>query len=392
MRESLRMRLLDDFVAAIVTLLLLCGVARAAQPFVTPEKESRLRQLTPVSSYAQDPDVWFYTEKEMPRAFQFAGPGQVRTGFIWGYYNLSGDAAEAAKEHGRGGHPNNYVEFPWAKPGGTDHCANTDSFKFLKLPAGKPVVYFRKRVAGNFDNNLPYTDVLSWVYPVGTKFGEVLIQRGPDGYDYPFEMRVRERLAGKWTVEIFRPFPTAESLVRAVSSAPGTDALVNHLTQRATLPVKTLTDAEHRTNRAFSETSAVDEIPALPEDLVSKLLMREFQPADGELWRDNCFAPTTKARWHIVPAGYTGGFLGNDQTSCRRCHDSALQHADHFDEPRQWYGFTRGADEILSWHPLEPGCIAQHGEMITPRIRPASFVEPYNPAVHDAATYHELLK
>jgi hypothetical protein len=367
--------------------------ALAAQPFVSPEKEARLRQLVPVPEYANDPDIWFYTEREVPRAGQFAGPGASSTTFVWGGYNISGDPPEQAKGHGRGGHPNNYVEFPWAGPGGTDRCANVKSVKFLKLPKNLPIVYYRKRVRGDHDNNLPFTDVLAWVYPVGTKFGEVLTQRGPDGYDYAFEMRVRERLSGAWAVEIYRPFATAESLLAAVQNLPpfaGQAELVQHLSAENSLPVRTLSD-RHRTSKAFSDTAAEDYLPAIDESIVRKLLTeRQWEPALGESWRANCAAPTTRAGFHIVPANYEAAFLGSDQTSCKRCHESALMHADDFDRPRQWYGFVRGSDQILSFHPIEPNAISQHGAHVPPRIRQASWVEPYNPQKHPASIYHEL--
>jgi len=81
-----------------------------------------------------------------------------------------------------------------------------------------------------------------WTFPVGTYFGEVLYQKGPDQKWYVFEIRTRKRYPHGWKVDLFRPFKTAERLASAIiSHRPNWQidsnlvAVVNHLRNKNTL-------------------------------------------------------------------------------------------------------------------------------------------------------------
>lgn len=360
---------------------------RASGQFVSEQREKTLRSLIPDAEIADDPRLILYTEREVPRAYQFAGPGDRTAGVHDAMHNISGDADEAAKGHGNGG---NGFEFPWRRPGGTDRTKGVDSFKFIQLPIGKPIVWYTADSRGHCDNNLGVTRVYRWMFPIGTKIGEVLTWKIGQ-YDYPFELRIRERLADKWAVDILRPYPTSQSLLEAVSGISdfaGKATLVEHLTTSRPLPVRTLTDAQHRTQRAINVKSAVDELPAIPDEITIKLLSkRPWKSALGETWRDACFAPSGG----ITPVGYDATFLGSDQTSCKRCHESAGQHVDTFDTPRNWYGFVRGGDKILSFHPFDPRCISGNGGYQPVRMRNIpSVIERFDRSRHSDADYREL--
>lgn len=381
---------MNGFLVLLLLSLTLAGMpGQAGAQFVSPEKEKVLRSLIPDEQIANEPRLILYTEREMPRAYQFAGPGQYLAGVHDAYHNISGDADEAAKGHGRGGNGN--VEFPWREPGGTDKTAGVNSFKGIVLPEGKPIVWFTNDVGPHCDNNLNVTRVYDWRFPVGTKIFEVLTWK-IGRHDYPFEMRIRERLADKWAVDILRPFPTAESLLAALDAMPEADEtpIVRHLRSNPQgLPVRTLADTNHRSSMAINVRAAVDTLPEIPDDLVVKLLSkRPFESALGVHWRGDSYAPSGG----ITPVGYDGTFLGTDQTSCKRCHESALQHVDEFDAPRNWYGRIRGcSDQILSFHPFEPSCISGNGGHVPARIRNIPVViERYDASRHAKADYTEL--
>lgn len=379
------------FVVIVLTLAALSFSAfagRASGQFVSEQREKTLRSLIPDAELAANPRLILYTEREMPRAYQFAGPGDRVAGFHDANHNISGDAGEAQKGHGFGGNGN--VEFPWRRPGGTDRTQGVDSFKFILLPIGKPIVWFTADRGPDCDNNLGITRLYQWRFPIGTKIGEVLTWK-IGRYDYPFELRIRERLADQWAVDILRPYPTAESLLAAVSGLSdfaGKATLIQHLATTKPLPVRTLADREHRSQMAINVKAAVDELPPIPDDVTIKLLaVRPWQSALGETWRDACFAPSGA----ITPVGYEATFLGSDQTSCKRCHESAGQHVSEFDEPRQWYGFIRGSDQILSFHPVQPSCISGNGGYITAKIRNIpGVIERYEPSKHLKDSYQEL--
>src|SRR5262249_28295092 len=143
-------------------------------------------------------DLIFYTEKEVPRAYQLQG--SVHSS----YYNIS--AAKPREPYG-----NATLEFPWGSPAGTHLSDNSASVKFLVFPeALEPIRWWQERS--------PYDGgpVIRWAYPIGTVFGEILILHGPDGYGRTYELRVRVREERGWRPKVFRPFRNAAELDKRV--------------------------------------------------------------------------------------------------------------------------------------------------------------------------------
>ena len=323
-----------------------------------------------MTSVLNDPELILYTHEEMPGAYQFWDgllPGVHAVS-----YNIS---AEPKEPYGNGNR-----EFPWGSPAGTHRTGNVSSFRFVRLPRdveGRvlPVVWYRDRLDG--DRSAGY----AWTFPVGTVFGEVLAMRGPDGRDYTFELRTRTRVYGAWEVDVFRPFPTAESLSARIkelrpgwNKQPKLAQFAAHLDAPHKLQVKTLADRIPR-QRVFVETMGVDNLPPIDDDrLVAELLSgATFRSAAGEVWSGTAgattSAPTTSARFHIVPAAYDAGFISVDSKSCQRCHDSVNRSVDDFDNVRDWYGRIRGSDGIFSFHPFSLDCISHDGSPMTVRMR-----------------------
>lgn len=383
----------DTSIKLFVLLACLCLPALAQAQFATGEQESYLRSLIPLAEFRDDPQVRIYTHETMPPAYQFCGPGGSVTGFHLAAYNISGDFLEARKGHGRGGNGN--IEFPWKSPGGTDKSVNCHSFRFVRLPDGKPVVWWTERRYEG-DNNRGQSTQYDWTFPVGTIFGEVLTMTGTDGYEYPFELRTRERFADHWQPDLYRQFPTREHLLACLDTLGDdrTAALQAHLRRPLDSPVETLTDSSHRTQRAFTGTAQRDVLPAIPADVVSRLLTEHpYQTAIEEVWAgEQCYCPTTEAPFHIVPAHYDATFLGSSGESCTKCHDSALKHVDQFDAPRQWYGHVRGCSEgILSFGPYKPSCVSGNGGHVNASMHDIpGVIERYDPSRHSSADYVRL--
>lgn len=365
------------------------------------EKESRLRQLLPrladkqVQALLDDERLILYTETEMPRCHQ-DWDGSL-PGIHSPYYNISANGSE------RFGNGNR--EFPWGTPAGTHRTNSVYSFRFLWLPQDDhgrtlPVVYYRKQLRGDVSQGY------AWMYPAGTVFGEVLCLKTSGG-TAPFELRVRKRDRVSWDVDVFRPFPTAESLANRVqelrpawAQTPALAKLVTHLQEERALPLGRLVD-NHPSRRVIDQSMGVDSLPPINDDkLVLELLTTTtFASAHGEVWRKGTNAtftnaPTTEASVHIVPAKYDAGFIEVDQHSCMRCHQTANQHVRNFDFGRDWYGRVRGSDGIFSWHPFDPSSISANGFGGTPRIRSslvsAGVLAPYNRQVHKAQLYTQV--
>ncbi len=365
------------------------------------QREASLRRALPrvddpqVAQLLSDPELVLYTHDEMPKAYQFWDG--MFPGVHAAEHNISANHSE---RYGNGNR-----EFPWGAPAGTHRARNVSSFRFFRLPRDaqgrvRPVVWYRHRLAG--DRSGGY----AWTFPLGTVFGEVLAMRGPDGRDYTFELRTRTRKYGSWAVDAFRPFPNAESLSARIkelrpewNKQPKLTQLVSHLETPRKLPVQTLAD-RMPAQRVFAETMGVDHLPPVDDDrLVMELLSgATFHSAAGEVWRGtpgaSTCAPTTSARFHIVPAGYDGGFISVDSKSCMRCHDSVNQSVDNFDYGRDWYGRIRGSDGIFSFHPFSHDSISPNGFPVKVRMRSefeqAGILEKFDARRHPNNIYQTL--
>lgn len=395
----------------IVALLLLLFTSSASAQLVSEAKQRQFSALLPTVADTELSEVLrgpllVWTDQEIPPAYQDWNslPGIHST-----LNNVSADPVEAAKGDSFGGNANR--EMPWLSPGGTDKSPNVFTYRFLHLPtdaSGRklPVVYFRTPLKGNDRGMVGY----SWTFPNGAVVGEVLYQAGPDGYGYAFEIRTRTKTRGQWAVDVYRPFPTLRALVSQIRRLrplwrenARLRAAIERLENRSTVRVnKYLGDDHHVKRPAFRQWASVDYLPDLGDDrLVAELLKTTpFESCSGTIWRDdftgpNVFAPTTTARWHVVPTNYQAGFIEVGETSCTRCHQSVNKHAtdfeDTFSSGRQWYGRVRGADQIFSFHPFAVESIADNGASLPVRMRreltAAGIIAPFDGRVHTAARY-----
>ncbi|MBW3595912.1 MAG: hypothetical protein KY475_01400 [Planctomycetes bacterium] len=366
---------------------------------MSARRELGLRSYLPnveeqeIQAIIDDPELIIYTDREMPECYQI-WDGQL-PGLHAVSYNISADEGEPFG--------NGNIEFPWGHAAGTHRAKNAGAFRFVRLPkdddgATMPVVWYQERMGG--DSQPAY----KWVFPVGTVFGEVLTVGAPTGDHYTFEMRLRIREEGDWAVDVYRPFPTAESLstrIKELRPAWSKNAqlarLVKHLDSPAAMRRHVLADQHPR--RVFYQAMGVDYLPSAGDDeLVVELLTEtKFRSALGSTWRKSTnglhtCAPTTTARFHIVPANYDGGFIEADRVSCMRCHETTTRHVDEFQAGRDWYGRVRGSDGIFSFHPFEPSSISYNGYGGTVQMR-GDFVrqgilERFNPRRHPSRFYN----
>jgi len=365
-------------------------------------KEQRLRALLPkledsqLQAILDDPRLILYTEQEMPRAFQLWNGSLM--GVHSAYYNISSSGSEP---YGNGNR-----EFPWGTPAGTQRTKGVETFRFVWLPRDendrpRPIVWFRKRLRGDA------VDGYAWTFPVGAKVGEALAMTGPDGYAYTFELRVRTRQRGYWDVDVFRPYPTADSLATRIkelrpewADESNLARFVEHLEAPLVMKPVVLADKQPA-KRTFEQKMGIDSLPAIGDDkLVSELLKGAvFHSAAGEVWRESeggvaTCAPTTASSFNIVPANYDAGFVAVDRTSCARCHDSVSKPVSDFNPGRDWYGHIRGSDGIFSFHPFAPESVSDNGYGRTVSMRSdferAGVIAKYDPQKHSASEYQSL--
>ncbi|MBX7165089.1 MAG: hypothetical protein K1X74_01950 [Pirellulales bacterium] len=368
---------------------------------MSAERDALYRRLLPkvddpqLAAVLAGPDLLLYTDAEIPPAYQFWDG--LMPGVHSVNYNISANHSEP--------HGNGNIEFPWGRPAGTHRAASVSSFRFVHLPRDAegrllPILYYRK--AGD-DGAMGY----GWTFPVGAIVGEVLFMRGPDHNDYTFELRIRRRERGEWSVNAYRPFPTAADLAARIGelrpdwqSRPQLAKLCTHLTGNVELPAQQLADA-HPNGSVFSQSMGVDTLPAIDDDvLVAQLLTTTvFRSALGATWRDSsngtrCIAPTTDAAFHVVPARYDAGFIDVDRVSCLRCHETTNQSVRRFDAGRDWYGRIRGSDGIFSFHPFSPGAVSHNGSGTGASLRSefvsSGMIAPYSAAKHSNDIYNDV--
>jgi len=308
-------------------------------------------------------DIIFYNDRVMPHAYQ-DWDGALQ-GVHSPFYNIS-----AVQPQERFGNANR--EFPWGTPAGLHDSPNFKAFRFVVVPEGKAIVWWRERLRRDGARG-----TFVWQYPAGTTFGEILLVTDPQGYDWTFELRTRTRSDKGWTMNAFRPFTTQAELAARIKE------LEPKWRDKPALAKIVAGEAEHEERLrlvnhheliTFDSTALQTALPAIDYELVRKLLDTPFKSALGQEWKrgedgTEAHAPTTDADFHIIPKNYRGGFVEVSSTSCMRCHDSTLKHARDFQALRDWYGRVRGSDNIFSFHIFEPGSISHNGFSNEPSLR-----------------------
>lgn len=346
----------------IIALILNMGfpivsIAGEQKPFrlVSNDDHDRMMKFFPKTddpslSRLKERDIVFYDDKVMPPATQdwhgaLQGVHSLK-------YNMSADPSEPAGQPGR--------EFPWQKTAGLESAEGAGTIKFFTLPPGESVRWWRAPKPG--DTNPQGT--FQWSFPAGTVFGEMLFVNGPDGLSYTFEVRTRTRQKDHWTVNVYRPFPTRndyESRLKALGVAVAEMRPRGFFRIRNRHPVKIV-----------DRTSWDDELPELPKETVVKLLTETpFRSAMAVPWAEHdgveTHAPTTRASFHVVPKGYTGGYFPVNSKACMDCHRTTGEKAQDIEgltaggRVRDWYTTVAGDSAIISWHPFSLDSIAYNG-------------------------------
>jgi hypothetical protein len=336
---------------------------------VSDADHERLLQFIPSNLPIKNKKIVFYTEREMPPAYQIWDG--MASGVHSPHYNISAD-----KPREQFGNPN--LEFPWGATAGLENSDNGGSIKFLVFPDnGKPILWWRERLPHDTDPR----GTFRWLYPDGTTFGEILTVRSPSGYDYTFELRTRTKQDGRWTIDVFRPFAKPQELEARVKELrpdwrdhEETATFVRSL-RRPRLQRVRIRD-RHPQRIVIERTAVEHELPPLPEKLVARLLTETpFKSVLGQEWisdgEEEGHAPTTQADFHIVPRDYGAAALAVSSKKCMTCHETTAMHADDFQFARDWYGRVRGDDHIFSFHIFEPRCISGNGIGVQPELRQA---------------------
>lgn len=385
-----------------ILLFVLCAVEVSnAQQVMDSARLAGIRSRLPALESREwhadlhSPDVIWYTHAEIPPAYQHAG------GFHSPAYNISADPSDSPIRHGEGGNAN--VQFPWKHAGGLDRSPDAITATGLLLPpkptGGRwPVVVWNGTLPGH--PGIGPERSLRWMFPAGTVFFE-LVAHPIAGEVVTCEVRARLRNVDSWEMGLFRPFPSAGDLAKALEELDRERFArqVADLRSPAKVTVVEVSDRANRTRSAFVGQAGAAFVPELPADVVRQLIRRPFRDSLGAEWSrglrgEICYSPTTSASDQIVPRGWMGSLIGTDTDSCQACHRTVAKHARYFDERRGWYGHVRGDDDVFTFHPVEPTSVSYNGVTFGPRLRAqfvrAGVVEVYDPAKHPREVYRQL--
>ena len=364
------------------------------------EKEKRLRQMLPrvanadLQKVLDDPRLILYTEREIPRAYQFFTGGMQ--GFHSAYYNISANGSEPFGNGNR--------EFPWGHPAGMQRTKGVEVFRFLWLPRDDA----RQAAPGGLVSQAAQrrrqrrlcVDIPRRRYRRRSAF-----------HDRPRRLRLLVRnarahcasMAIGMSMSIGR-LPQPANWPAASKSYDPTGNRIQNSPTRSTIwrrpfEMKVLTLADKQpAKRTFSSTMGVDSLPPFGDDhLVGELLTSAtFKSVAGKAWRESpsgrqTYAPTTEAAFNVVPAKYDAGFVAVDHTSCMRCHDSVSKPVSDFNPGRDWYGHIRGSDGIFSFQPFALESISDNGYgrdvKMRPELEKAGVIAKYDPKRHPESIY-----
>ena len=256
--------------------------------------------------------------------------------------------------------PDYKFKYPFRTVAGTDNVTNVKTLNFWTPPQKNgvtlPVKYWQVGSRGRWH----------WVFPVGTVFGEVLYEQGPDQKWIAFEVRVRRRYLDGWAVDLFRPFATSAGLAQAIRTrrpdwerSTNLTRVMSHLGDRSTLSAHRLTSEAY--GKVFPPiTGALDVLPEIQDTaLVTELLTQTtFVSCEGAIWKENgtleTYAPASSSLFNIVPKGYEMGMIPVNEVSCNRCHMETGHPLADFEFDIILYGEMWGEDRIFTWHLFEP--------------------------------------
>ena len=335
--------------------------------FMKPEELRPLLKMLPIvanseiDSLLHSPDTMWYDEASMVYLYQdsietVVGARANCVGRLVGERNKNDPAiSKLLNLFG----PDYRFLFPFRTAAGTDDNENVRVVNFWAPPrkGGEvlPVKYWQPTARARW----------RWTFPLGTIFGELLYQKSPEGRWYPFEIRTRRRYRDGWSVNLFRPFLTAESFAQAIidwrpkwQSSPNLSSVVAFLRNKNTLVAHTVTSPAF--SKVFPDvTGALDPLPAVEDsDLIGSLLHQTpFQSAEGAIWKENgkleTYAPASTGGFSIVPQGYQMGMYPVNEVSCARCHSETGRNLGQFIFDVILYGEIWGEDKIFTWHLFE---------------------------------------
>ena len=271
-----------------------------------------LGQWAPEAEQARLKSIWDKSGVDFPAGAKFYDLPRVSQRLV----TVNGVVANGIYDTSYRGFPeageNINRQLPWKTPAGL-HWSPREQWSKATLayfPPGESVLVWREttQVLNSFGSHQPQLRI-SWAFPPGTLFAEMLIRRH-EGKEWAFEIRERVKHGRKWeSGTTYRPFASAADLPKGA------------VYQKMSVPAGKLADFG-----IGSRDVVTWELPKL-----TKTYKLTASRLTASATHDEAF----------VPKGYMGTF-----GECVLCHGKAGESTS--------YGATNipGSDSILSWHPF----------------------------------------
>lgn len=295
-------------------------------------------------------------------------------------------------------------KFPFAGTAGMDDATNVRTVDFISLPKDASGVL--QTIPISIRRPDAIHTAWDWKYPNGTVLGEIVMVVDGDNW-LPSEVRTRERFAGGWATNAFRPFVEASALSTTIKqkrpswASSSLAPLVQQLDGTANLTPKTLTAVG--APGTFDQTGVLDILPDFGDpSLVRELLTTTlFVSAYGSAWRTGAggtaYAPSAASAPSITPTSTTHGLIEVRETSCMRCHKDAGRNLTDFYFELSLYGEIWGKDAIFTFHPFDERKYSSlddatngtpvDNRAINPLLAQNGMVEMYNASKHTGPFY-----
>ena len=299
-----------------------------------------------------------------------------------------------------------FWSYPLGHTAGTDNSTNIKVVNFMSLPVkdGKrlPVVY--KTINDRNGKGGLGVAKWTWVYPVGTTFGEMIYIKHSSGQLYPAELRTRTRYLNGWAMNVYRPFPTAASLAEAIkakkpnfAAESNLKSMVGHLESTGNMTTKSVNSPAFK--NIFTASAGLDVLPEFnDEELVKDLLTKTtFVSSYGTAWKNSdglkAFAASTKETFSVVPVNYEANLIEVSDESCTRCHKETGRAISDFASSAVLYGDVWGEDQIFSFHPYDESKFSNfntENRSIRPELAQGGIVVKFEADKHPSSIYNPL--
>lgn len=263
----------------------------------------------------------------------------------------------------------------WSFGFGLEQSPSAESFHFIRLPKDEKGALKKIKVSSHGTSEPDGGKLYEWEFPVGTISGEVILGTDSEGKKHVLELRtkIKDRSEGPWAADVFRPFPTADSLKTKLDSivkqngtlASEAEKVIRELSKPDRL--KRVSLGMHGYQKGDLDSSGGTEtLPEMSQALSLALLNEPFKSSLGAEWASEngitAFAPTTAQSFGIVPQNNNSGALRVGRESCGKCHERSNTPIREFYEmshPKYYssivaYANTPGNDQQLRFHIFDP--------------------------------------